>query len=128
MQTEATSPQTLYRLRSAHIFVNDLAAAKEYYVDKMEMTLQLETPGFLIIDAGEASFMIFDGSGGGDPIGVGSCLHFGVEDIDALFPRLQARGVNFLGEPTTHDWGGRMVSFVDPSGNVLHLVQYGYAD
>lgn len=127
MLHEATTTPPQYRLRSAHIFVNDLPAAKEYYVDKMEMTLQIETPGFLLIDAGEASFMIFDGSGGGDPIGVGTGLHFGVEDIDALFPRLRGRGVNFLGEPVTQDWGGRMVSFVDPSGNVLHLVQYGYA-
>ncbi len=68
--------------------------------------------------------MVFDGSGCGDRIGGGTGPHFGVDDIDALFTELALKGVHFLGEPQTHEWGGRMDSFSEPSGNVLHLVQY----
>lgn len=115
---------TKYRLASAHIFVDDLPLAREFYAEKMGMTLTFEDKGFLIFDTGESTLMVFDGSGGGDRIGGGTGLHFSVEAIDDLYAELKSKRVEMLGTPQTHYWGGRMVGFRDPAGNVSHLVQY----
>jgi uncharacterized glyoxalase superfamily protein PhnB len=53
-----------------------------------------------------------------------TCLHFGVDDIQAKYRELKEKGVTFHGEPQRHDWGGIMVGFSDPDGNRHHLVQY----
>ena len=46
-----------------------------------------------------------------------------VSDFDAAHARLQAAGVQFLGEPGVAVGGGRIVSFRDPEGNELQIVQ-----
>ena len=45
-----------------------------------------------------------------------------VDDINALYDRLVARGVEFLGPPARQPWGGTLAHFKDPDGNVLTLL------
>jgi glyoxylase I family protein len=46
-----------------------------------------------------------------------------VTDFDAAYAKLKAAGVEFLGEPVTAVGGGRIISFRDPEGNELQIVQ-----
>jgi glyoxylase I family protein len=46
-----------------------------------------------------------------------------VADFDAACACLKAAGVQFLGEPGQAVGGGRIVSFLDPEGNELQVVQ-----
>ena len=46
-----------------------------------------------------------------------------VSDFDAAYAKLEAAGVQFLGEPVIAVGGGRIVSFRDPEGNELQIVQ-----
>jgi predicted enzyme related to lactoylglutathione lyase len=46
-----------------------------------------------------------------------------VTDFDAAYAQLKAAGVQFLGEPGTAVGGGPIVSFRDPEGNELQIVQ-----
>lgn len=46
-----------------------------------------------------------------------------VSDFDEAYRRLQSLGVKFLFEPVTAVGGGRVVSFRDPEGNELQIVQ-----
>ncbi|HYE19941.1 MAG TPA: VOC family protein [Tepidisphaeraceae bacterium] len=46
-----------------------------------------------------------------------------VSDFDAAHRDLSAAGVTFLGEPGTALGGGRIVSFRDPEGNELQIVE-----
>jgi catechol 2,3-dioxygenase-like lactoylglutathione lyase family enzyme len=46
-----------------------------------------------------------------------------VSDFDAACSKLKAAGVQFLGEPGTAVGGGPIVSFRDPEGNELQIVQ-----
>jgi glyoxylase I family protein len=46
-----------------------------------------------------------------------------VSDFDAAYATLKAAGVQFLGEPGVAVGGGRIVSFRDPEGNELQIVQ-----
>ena len=50
-------------------------------------------------------------------------LAFRVTNFDEAYNALKASGVSFLFEPTTAVGGGRIVSFRDPEGNELQIVQ-----
>ncbi len=45
-----------------------------------------------------------------------------VEDIDAVYTDLIAKGVPFLGKPEAQPWGGKLAHFKDPDGNVITLI------
>ena len=44
-----------------------------------------------------------------------------VEDVQAVYEELVAKGVEFLGPPERMGWGGTLAHFRDPDGNVLTL-------
>ena len=45
-----------------------------------------------------------------------------VEDIEAVYESLRARGVEFTGPPAEQPWGGTLAHFKDPDGNVITLL------
>ena len=45
-----------------------------------------------------------------------------VEDIDARYADLRAKGVTFSGPPERQSWGGALAHFQDPDGNTLTLL------
>jgi len=49
-------------------------------------------------------------------------LAIAVQDLDAVYHRLQAQGVAFDGEPVAAK-GNKVVFFADPDGNYLHLLE-----
>jgi predicted enzyme related to lactoylglutathione lyase len=52
------------------------------------------------------------------------CLVFGVEDLDAAYQQMVARGGNCVVGPTDHpDWGIRTAHFRDPDGNLIEINQ-----
>ncbi len=50
-------------------------------------------------------------------------LSFTVPDVAAKHRELAARGVPFSGPPESQQWGGRLATLGDPSGNELQIVQ-----
>lgn len=46
-----------------------------------------------------------------------------VEDVDAVYETLQARGVRFTQGPTDQYWGLRTAFFLDPEGNIWEIAQ-----
>jgi glyoxylase I family protein len=50
-------------------------------------------------------------------------LAFRVSDFDAAYAQLKAIGIEFLFEPVIAVGGGKIVSFRDPEGNELQIVQ-----
>ena len=46
-----------------------------------------------------------------------------VEDVDAAYEKLSARGVAFLRPPTDQSWGLRTAHFADPEGNIWEINQ-----
>jgi uncharacterized glyoxalase superfamily protein PhnB len=53
--------------------------------------------------------------------GTYAMLTLGTEDLDGLFGRLQAAGVEVMQEPTQQPWGARDCAFRDPSGNTIRI-------
>ena len=50
-------------------------------------------------------------------------LAAGVEDVDAAYGALKAKGVTFLRPPTDQPWGLRTAHFADPEGNLWEINQ-----
>src|SRR5947209_613911 len=50
-------------------------------------------------------------------------LAAGVEDVDAAYQTLSAKGVRFLRPPTDQPWGLRTAYFADPEGNLWEINQ-----
>jgi uncharacterized glyoxalase superfamily protein PhnB len=50
-------------------------------------------------------------------------LAAGVEDVDAVYETLKAKGVTFLRTPTDQPWGLRTAHFSDPEGNLWEINQ-----
>lgn len=50
-------------------------------------------------------------------------LAAGVEDVDAAYQELLAKGVTFLRPPTNQSWGLRTAHFADPEGNLWEINQ-----
>jgi predicted enzyme related to lactoylglutathione lyase len=48
---------------------------------------------------------------------------FRVDDLDAVFERVQASGAEVLQEPMDQPWGPRDCAFRDPSGNMVRISQ-----
>lgn len=52
---------------------------------------------------------------------VGGAAYIIVDDVDALYREITARGVNVLEPPDNAPWGGREMSVLDPDGNRLRF-------
>lgn len=50
-------------------------------------------------------------------------ITFSVDDIQDAYNELKGKGVEFVREPASEEWGGMFATFVDPDGNYLQLFQ-----
>lgn len=109
------------------ILIDDYDAARAFYVDTLGLPLAwemaefgafgvvVEPVQFIITRALEESLL---GAAPGRFVGVS----IAVDDIDAVYRDLTAKGVPFVGEPEKQPWGGTLAYFRDPSGNTLTLM------
>jgi predicted enzyme related to lactoylglutathione lyase len=97
-----------------------------FFRDLVGLELQVSDPEFHFarFDAGIG----FAVAGGGEELSPGapqpdrlSGIGFVVEDVDAAYREMKAKGVRFTMEPSRQPWGGYMAMFADPEGNVFYL-------
>jgi predicted enzyme related to lactoylglutathione lyase len=106
--------------------VHDANSAIAFFRDVVGLPLQFSDESFHYarFDAGAVSFAVASGGGeapsspGPDRLtGVG----FVVDDVDAAYREMKAKGARFTMEPSRQPWGGYMAMFADPEGNVFYL-------
>ena len=116
------------------VFVKDMNTCKTFYRDTLGLEVTEEDPAhvavhmdnvyFLLLEVGAAAHMIcapeLELKIEGGPRGL---LAAGVEDVDATYEALSARGVTFLSPPTDQSWGLRTAYFADPEGNLWEINQ-----
>lgn len=120
------------RLDNVGVAVRDVAGARRFYADQLGLAVDGEGDSFAV-NAGGTSFYVFR-AGPADRVravdpelqasGAGfDHLSFAVDDVDATYEDLVARGVRFLAPPRSRDdWGLRVAPFVDPEGNLYFLI------
>lgn len=115
------------RLYGVRVFVDDFAAARRFYAETLGLEIDWE-----MAEAGAAGFkvgaatLIVEAAGRdreyGDLVGRFVGVSLEVDDIEATWRALSARGVEFEAPPEKQPWGGTLAHFRDPAGNVLTLL------
>ncbi len=113
------------QFRSHHIALRtpDFARAKAFYTEILGLAIAGELPGrdVVFIDIGGTTIELM-AAPDQEPGAAGAFAHlaFQVEDVDAVYQELSAKGVPFFIEP--REAGGMRIAFFrDPDGNALEL-------
>ena len=107
--------------------VADQDRALAFYRDKLGFRVKTDQPFNekqrwieLKIRGADTGLVLFTPEGHENRIGDFQPISFFTNDVKKTYDELVSRGVEFLGEPKTADWGS-FVMFKDPDGNQFVL-------
>jgi catechol 2,3-dioxygenase-like lactoylglutathione lyase family enzyme len=119
------------RIDAITLFVEDLAAAKQFYQDVFGLPIHYEDANSAVFKFGETLINLLAISEAPaliEPAAVapresGSRMQFtiGVDDVDAMCAELASRGAELLNGPMDRPWGIRTASFRDPGGHIWEI-------
>ena len=115
------------------LVVEDLDRALAFYVDILGLSLGHRSGAFAQLDTGATRVALYQRAAMADTLGMplrapspdapGFELGFKVDDCDAAFAELVARGATPAVEPQTRAWGQRTAYLRDPDGHLVELAQ-----
>ena len=115
------------------LFVEDLAAAKDFYRRTFDLDVTFEDTDSAVFDLGNtlvnllrtsaAHGLIHPAPVAGPDVGSSMQLTIWVDDADAACATLRERGVTLLNGPMDRPWGQRTACFADPAGHVWEVAQ-----
>src|SRR5436305_9085720 len=116
------------------MFVRDLVKCVTFYRDTLGLDMRqsdadsasfkLENQYFLLLHVSAAADLIGEEVNALKIEGAPRMLlAAGVEDVDATYETLKAKGVTFLKPPIDQPWGLRTAHFADPEGNIWEINQ-----
>jgi catechol 2,3-dioxygenase-like lactoylglutathione lyase family enzyme len=114
------SPQPMMRKALPELPCDDVAAAVAYYRDVLGFRVNYQQHDLGVMDRDEITVLLIARTERHK--GIGSFEVY-VEDADALFVELSAKGPNLQGEPVSHPWGLRDFSLLDLEGNRITFAQ-----
>jgi lactoylglutathione lyase len=124
----------IHRIDATVLFVRDLARCTTFYRDTLGLQVINSDPNSCAFLMEDRYLLLLEVSAAADLIhsdvnalkiegGPRVLLAAGVEDVDAAYEALVARGVTFLRPPTNQPWGLRTAHFADPEGNLWEINQ-----
>ncbi len=115
------------------LFVEDLAAAKQFYLDVFNLPVVFEDDDSVVFKFGNtlinllkttaASELIEPAQVASREAGSRFVFTIDVKDVDAKCAELTARGVVLLNGPIDRPWGIRTASFIDPGGYIWEIAK-----
>jgi lactoylglutathione lyase len=103
-------------------FYRDTVGIEVVFSDDVSYALRLEGQDFAIVKASTGVEMLNE-----DVLapqaGHRVMLCADVDDVDAVYAALVAKGVAFIKPPISQHWGWRTAYFADPEGNIWELRQ-----
>lgn len=109
--------------RLSHLFVltRDLDRARRFFGDALGLSVMSDGTGYMRVE-GSGGFHI--GMEEGDPGPPNSIeITIEVDDVDEVYRRAVAAGVEFEGPPGDQPWGARHAWFRDPDGRRMSIFQ-----
>jgi predicted enzyme related to lactoylglutathione lyase len=109
----------------------DLERARRFYMEKLRLTAESETPEGIFFRSGDTRFLVFPS--GGTASGTHTQLSWTVDDIETEVAALQARGVSFeeYDMPSLKTINGvasmgqvKIAWMKDSEGNLLSIAQF----
>lgn len=126
---QSTSDRTSDRIVSIgqiHISVTDIDRAVAFYRDVVGLNFLFQVPGQPMAFFECGGVRLYLGIPSDPRYKANSFLYYRVEDIDAAYERLKAKGVAFLSEPRlihkTDESELWMTGFQDPDGNYAQIM------
>lgn len=124
----------LRNIIATELIVRDLPACTAFYRDTLGLTVAESGPDHVVFKVGELYLFLLEAAGAARmmseepldvPSGGGShvLLAARVDDVDALYADLKAKGVKLLRPPADQPWGFRTAYFADPEGNYWEINQ-----
>jgi catechol 2,3-dioxygenase-like lactoylglutathione lyase family enzyme len=115
------------------LFAEDLAAAKEFYLEVFGLPIHYEDDNSAVFKFGDTLVNLLSASEAPELIApaavaspeAGSRMQFtvAVADVDAMCAELSKRGVRLLNGPIDRPWGIRTASFRDPAGHIWEIAK-----
>jgi len=115
------------------LFVEDLAAAKQFYLKVFGLPLVFEDGNSAVFTFGSTMVNLLKTAAAGELVepasvarreaGARAVFTIPVDDVDAMCAELAARGVELLNGPMDRPWGVRTASFVDPGGHIWEIAK-----
>jgi len=112
----------LHGLRTAIYHVEDLARAKEWYTDVLETQPYFDEPFYVGFDIGGFELGL-QPEGSTSRSNTGVVAYWGVDDAEAALTRLLELGAREHGSVQDVGDGIRVVTVLDPFGNVLGVIE-----
>lgn len=113
------------------LFVEDLAAARTFYVDVLDTEVVYADEASAVIkfsnvlvnllQVDNAPTLVEPMAVGAPTAGARALWTIMVEDADEAKEELTRRGATFLNGPVDRPWGRRTAAFADPAGNVWEI-------
>jgi catechol 2,3-dioxygenase-like lactoylglutathione lyase family enzyme len=117
--------RVLQSVSAVRIFVDDIERARHFYRDILELIETSAASDWAVYDL-DGKDIIVEKVAADDPehrlVGRFLAVSFEVDDIDATYRQLKAKGVSFPEPPERQAWGGTLAFPRDPDGNILTLV------
>ena len=120
-------------LAAITLFVEDLAAARQFYREVFGLPVVYEDPVSAVFKFGntlvnllnvsEAPELIQPAQVASREAGARFVFTINVDDVDAMCAQLTGRGVKLLNGPMDRPWGVRTASFVDPGGHIWEIAK-----
>jgi catechol 2,3-dioxygenase-like lactoylglutathione lyase family enzyme len=99
---------------------DDVAAAVAYYRDVLGFRINYQQHDLGVMDRDKITLVLIARTA--RHTGIGSAYIY-IEDADALFAELRAKGANLQGEPVSHPWGLRDFGVLDLEQNRITFGQ-----
>ncbi len=114
------------------LFVRDIKRSRDFYENVLGLEFEhgndnsasfiLGSDGLLLLDKGGADDLLSPAAVEHDAArGANSVIVTSVEDVDALYFELRAKGVEFIRAPEDRWWGKRCAHFKDPDGHMWEI-------
>ena len=115
------------------LFVEDLAAAKQFYLKVFGLPVVFEDDNSTVFKFGNTLINLLKTTAAGELIepanvarreaGSRGVFTIDVDDVDAMCAELTTRGVELLNGPMDRPWGIRTASFIDPGGHIWEIAK-----
>jgi catechol 2,3-dioxygenase-like lactoylglutathione lyase family enzyme len=131
--TDATSNEWPRGIDAITLFVEDLAAARQFYGVVFGLPVSFEDDDSVVFNFGNVVVNLLQADAATELIEPelvasaegGSRMQITVEvdDVDAMCATLVASGVSLLNGPMDRPWGIRTASFRDPGGHIWEIAR-----
>lgn len=108
----------------ANLSASDPDQARAFYADLLDLKVMMDH-GWILTFAADATaapqLSVASQGGSGTPV---PALSIEVDDVDAIYRRAKASGLDIVYDITDEPWGVRRFYLRDPFGNTLNILSH----